>query len=422
MLDIKFIRENPDLIKENCKNRLAKVNIDDLLDLDKKTRELESEIESLRAERNSGSKSKPTPEQIEKIRKVGDTILKLEKELAPIRESLDQMLLQVPNLSHPKVKISQDEDECVVLEQNYKPTEFDFRPLDHVELSEKLDLIDFERGTKVAGSKFYFLKNELVLLEIALMNYALETVMKHGFVPIITPDLASREILAKMGYNPRGESTQVYNIENSDLSLIGTAEITMGGFHKDETLEEKELPKKYVALSHCFRTEAGSYSKFSKGIFRVHQFTKVEMFMYVTPDMAESAHNEMLSIEKEIFAGLKIPFRVIDHTSSDLGAPSYRTFDLEAWMPGKPSKDGSLGDWAEITSTSNCTDYQARALSIKYKTSDGKKAFVNTINGTGIAFTRAMIAILENFQQKDGSIKMPEALCKYLPFKEIAKK
>lgn len=419
MLDIKFIRENADLIKENCKNRLAKIDIDSLLLLDKKSRDLESQIEALRAERNLGSKTKPTPEQIEKIRKVGDTILKLEKELAPLREELDQILLQVPNLSHPKVKISQDEDECVVLEQKYKPTEFAFTPLDHVELAEKLDLIDFERGTKVAGSKFYFLKNELVLLELALMNYTFETVMKHGFTPIITPDLASREILARMGYNPRGESTQVYNIENSDLSLVGTSEITMGGFHKDETFEEKELSKKYVALSHCFRTEAGSYSKFSKGIFRVHQFTKIEMFMYVTPEAAESAHEEMLTIEKEIFGGLGIPFRVIDHTSSDLGSPSYRTFDLEAWMPGKPNKDGSLGDWAEITSTSNCTDYQARALSIKYKTSDGKKDFVSTINGTGVAFPRTMIAILENFQQKDGSVKMPEVLHKYLPFKDI---
>ena len=421
MLDIKFIRENSDLIKENCKNRLAKIDIDALLSLDKKSRDLESKIEALRAERNLGSKTKPTPEQIDKIRKVGDTILELEKELAPIRDELEQILLQVPNLSHPKVKISQDEDECVILEQKYNPTEFAFAPLDHVELAEKLDLIDFERGTKVAGSKFYFLKNELVMLELALMNYTFEIVMKHGFTPIITPDLASREILARMGYNPRGESTQVYNIENSDLSLVGTSEITMGGFHKDETLEEKELPKKYVALSHCFRTEAGSYSKFSKGIFRVHQFTKIEMFMYVTPEAAESAHEEMLTIEKEIFGGLGIPFRVIDHTSSDLGAPSYRTFDLEAWMPGKPNKDGSLGDWAEITSTSNCTDYQARALSIKYKTADGKKDFVNTINGTGVAFPRAMIAILENYQQKDGSVKMPEALHKYLPFKEIIK-
>lgn len=422
MLDIKFIRENSELIKENCKNRLSKVDIDRLLELDKKRRESIEKIEELRAKRNTGSKTKPTPEEIENIRKIGDQIQELEKELSPVEEEYDQLLLQVPNLTHPKVKVSTEEDLNVVLEDNFKPTEFKFTPKDHVELAESLDLIDFERGAKVAGAKFYFLKNELAFLELALTHYVLDLVSKHGFIPIITPDFANRDILAKMGYNPRGESTQVYNIENSDLSLIGTSEITMGGYHKDELLDEKSLPRKYVSLSHCYRTEAGSYSKFSKGIFRVHQFAKVEMFMYTTPESAEKSHEEMLAIEKEIFEGLKIPFRVVDHSTADLGAPSYRTFDLEAWMPGKPNKDGSMGDWAEITSTSNCTDYQSRALSIKYKDENNKKEYVSTINGTGVAVPRAIIAIMENFQQEDGSIKIPEALHKYLTFTEIKPK
>jgi len=218
-----------------------------------------------------------------------------------------------------------------------------------------------------------------------------------------------------MGYNPRGESTQIYNIENSDLSLIGTSEITMGGFHMDEIFSEEELPKKYVAVSHCFRTEAGSYSKFSKGIFRVHQFTKIEMFQYTLPDKSEAAHKELLEIEKEIFKGLEIPFRVIDHCTADLGAPSYRTYDLEAWLPTRPNKDGGKGDWSEITSTSNCTDYQSRGLNIKYKNKDGKKEFVHMLNGTGIAIPRAIIAIMENYQQPDGSIAIPEVLRKYFP-------
>ena len=422
MLDIKFIRENVELVKKNSADRLSRVDIDLLLATDKKKRELETKAEELRAKRNSSSKTKPTPEVISEIKKVGDEISKLEKELKPIEEKYLGLMQEVPNLTHPKVKVSADEDENVELESFGKPTKFNFKPKDHVELAESLDLIDFERGTKVSGAKFYFLKNELVLLEMALARYAFDVAMKHKFIPLATPDLAKREILSDMGYSPRGESTQIYNIENSDLSLIGTAEITIGGYHKDETFERKELPKKYVAISHCFRTEAGSYSKFSKGIFRVHQFTKVEMFQYTLPEESEKAHNEVLQIEKEIFKGLEIPFRVIDHCTADLGAPSYRTFDLEAWMPGKPNKNDEMGDWAEITSTSNCTDYQSRALNIKYKNEDTSKEFVHMINGTAIAMPRPIIAILENFQQKDGSIKIPRILHKYLPFKVILKK
>jgi len=253
------------------------------------------------------------------------------------------------------------------LETFKEPTKFDFEPKDHVQLAEALDLIDFAKATEVSGAKFYYLKNELALLEFALIQYALETLYRKGYTPITTPDLAKQEVLKAMGYNPRGESTQIYNIENSDLSLIGTAEITMGGYHMGEVLSEAELPKKYAAVSHCFRTEAGSYSKFSKGIYRVHQFTKIEMFQYVKPENSEATHKELLEIEKEIFKGLDIPFRVVDHCTADLGAPSIRTFDLEAWMPGKPNKEGKMGDWGEITSTSNCTDYQARNLNIKYK-------------------------------------------------------
>jgi seryl-tRNA synthetase len=221
-------------------------------------------------------------------------------------------------------------------------------------------------------------------------------------------------VLEGLGFNPRGESTNIYNIENSDLCMIGTAEITMGGYHQDEILEESELPKKYAAVSHCFRTEAGSYSRFSKGIFRVHQFTKIEMFQYVKPEEAEKAHYELLEIQKEVFKRLGLPFQVIDHCTADLGSPSYRTFDLEAWMPGKPAADGSQGAWAEVTSTSNCTDYQSRALNIKYRKADGDKELVYTLNGTAIAITRCMIAIMENYQQADGSIVIPEALTPFL--------
>lgn len=415
MLDIKIIRENQELIKINSKNRLASVDIDALLSLDVEVRNLITEIEGARAKRNQASKVKPTPEMITEMKLLGESLKIKEEELLKKQAELNGMLLSVPNFTHPEVRVSDNEDDNPILETSGAPTKFKFIPKDHVELAAALDLIDFDRATKVSGAKFYYLKNELAVMEYALIQYALNILIKRGFTPFITPDLAKREVLEGMGFNPRGESTQVYNIENSDLCLIGTAEITMGGYHKDEIFEEADLPKKYVAVSHCFRTEAGSYSKFSKGIFRVHQFTKIEMFQYVKPGDAEPAHQELLGIEKEIFKGLGIPFQVIDHCTADLGAPSIRTYDLEAWMPGKPAADGGQGAWAEVTSTSNCTDYQSRAMNTKYKKADGEKELVYTLNGTAIATTRCLIAIMENYQNADGSIDIPKALIAYMP-------
>lgn len=423
MLDIKFIRENADLIKKNCENRLAKVDVGQLLKIDEERRKLEAEIDKLRARRNAVSKTKPTAEEISEMKKLGEIIKSLEEKHNLIHAQYKKLLFQIPNLTHPEVKVSDNEDDNPILKTYGKPAKFKFAPLDHVELAEKNDLIDFERAIKVSAAKFYYLKNQAALLEFALIQYALEIAIKRGFTPFITPDLAKQEVLEGLGFNPRGEATQIYNIENTDLSLIGTAEITMGGYHMNEVIDEKDLPKKYIAVSHCFRTEAGSYSKFSKGIFRVHQFTKVEMFQYVLPKNSEAAHKEMLSIEVEIFKGLGLPFRVIDHSTADLGGPSYRTYDLEAWLPGKPNKNGAAGDWAEITSTSNCTDYQARGLNIKYKDKAGEKHFLHMLNGTAIAISRALIAIMENYQKADGSIEIPKVLRKYLPGKaKIIKK
>jgi seryl-tRNA synthetase len=421
MLDIKFIRENADLIKVNCKNRLVNVDVDSLLALDRERRETETKLDDLRAERNKVSKVKPTPELIEQMKKVGAEIGRLEEALQAIEPGYRELLLAVPNLTHPDVAVSDNEDDNPVVEIYLEPTKFDFTPLDHVELSEKLDLIDFERATKVTGAKFYYLKNELALLEFALVQYALSVLVKRGFTPFTTPDLAKREVLEGLGFNPRGESTQVYNIAETDLCLIGTAEITMGGYHMNEILESAELPKKYVAVSHCFRTEAGAYSKFSKGTFRVHQFTKIEMFAYCRPEESDQLHAELLGIEKEIWQGLGIPFRVVDHCTADLGGPSIRTYDLEAWMPGKPNKEGGMGDWAEVTSTSNCTDYQARGLNIKFKDEAGKKNFVHMLNGTAIANSRALIAILENYQRADGTVAIPKVLQKYFDGQELIK-
>jgi seryl-tRNA synthetase len=414
MLDIKLIRENPDLVKQNCKNRKAVCDIDALLELDLRRREILQRAETLQAMVNEKSKTKPDQETMEQVKGWNEEIKKLEVELADVDPKMKELWLKVPNMTHPDVRVSDDENDNPVVEQIGEATIFSFQPKDHVALAEDLDLIDFDRATKVSGAKFYYFKNELALMEFALIQYALEIAIKHGFTPFSTPDLAKREVLEGLGFNPRGESTQVYNIEDSDLCLIGTAEITMGGYHMEEILDEKDLPKKYIAVSHCFRTEAGSYSKFSKGTFRVHQFTKVEMFQYTLPAESEKAHQEILSIEKEIFQGLEIPFRIVDHCTADLGAPSIRTFDLEAWMPGKANKNDGAGDWGEITSTSNCTDYQSRGLNIKFKNKEGKKEFVYMLNGTAVAVSRAIIAILENNQQEDGSVLIPEALQKYM--------
>ena len=430
MLDIKFIRENQDAVRKNCENRGVKCDIDALLLLDEKRKNALQYVEELQAEKNKlndliqSSEAEERKKLIEQGKATNTKTDEAKKELEEVSAKYKELLLQVPNMTHPDVVVSKNEDDNPVLEIIKEPAKFDFEPLDHVQIAENLDLIDFERATKVSGAKFYYLKNELVFLEQALINYVLNIALKHGFVPFTTPDLAKKEVLEGLGFNPRGQETQIYNIENTDLSLIGTAEITMGGYHMNEIIDEKDLPKKYIAVSHCYRTEAGAYSKFSKGIFRVHQFAKAEMFQYVVPEKSKEAHQEILEIEKEIFKGLDIPFRIIDHCTADLGGPSIRTFDLEAWMPGKPNKNGAMGDWAEITSTSNCTDYQSRGLNIKYKKENGEKKYLHMLNGTAVAIPRAIVAILENYQQADGSVKIPEILKKYMPegMKIIAKK
>ncbi len=408
MIDIKYIREHTDEVKKNCEIRKVTIDIDELLRVDTERRELLQKIEVLRKERNDNSKTKgkPSDEMITRMKEVGEEIKTLEAAAAPLEESFHTLLMQVPNFTHPDTPIGGEDDFRVVAE-HLKPAEFSFTPKDHEELMLQRDWIDFERGAKVAGSKFYFAKQELVRLNQALISYGIDIATAHGFELIEAPDLAKKEVLESAGFNPRGEETQIYSVENTDLSLIGTAEISVLGFHADEILDLSEGPKKYVALSHCFRTEAGAYGRTSKGLYRVHQFTKLEMFIFCKPEDSEAMHEKLLSIEKEICDGLEIPYRVIDIASGDLGGPAYRKFDIEAWMVMK-------NDYGEVTSTSNCTDYQARRAGIKYRTSDGKSEFVHTLNGTAIVTSRFPIALIENHQQQDGSVKIPQALQKYL--------
>jgi seryl-tRNA synthetase len=419
MLDIKFIRENKELVEKNAQDRGVKVDITELLEFDEKRRRLIAQIDELRSARKAGSKGKPSNEDIEKMRKVGDQISKLETELVQIESEYKELLMKVPNLTHPETPIG-GEDDFKVVYTNWEPKQFDFVPKDHEQLMLDLDLIDFERGAKVATSKFYFAKNDLVRLNQALINYGMDVVVKHGYTLMETPDVARNEILQGIGFNPRGEETQVYSIENTDLSLIGTAEITVGGYHSDEVLDLSNGPIKYAALSHCYRTEAGAYGRTSKGLYRVHQFAKLEMFVYCTPEESEKMHQELLAIEQEIANGLELPYRVVDIASGDLGGPAYRKYDIEAYMTMK-GDDKQQGDYGEITSASNCTDYQARRLNIKHRKQDGAHEFVHTLNGTAVVLSRFPIALLENHQQSDGSIKIPKVLQPYFGKQTIEK-
>jgi seryl-tRNA synthetase len=271
--------------------------------------------------------------------------------------------------------------------------------------------MDFEAGAKVTCHGIYFLKNDAVLLELALQRYALELLIPEGFTPTITPDLARNEILQGIGFTPRGPETQIYSVADSDLSLVATAEITLGGLLADVILEEEQLPLKYCGISHCYRTEAGAHGRATRGLYRVHQFTKVEMFAFTRPEESDAMLEYLCGLECRLFDGLGIPYRVIDTASGDLGGPAYRKYDLEAWMPGR----GEAGEFGEVTSTSNCTDYQARRLGIRYRHKGEKGThFVHTLNGTAVAVSRALIAILENYQQPDGSVLIPEPLRRWL--------
>jgi seryl-tRNA synthetase len=417
MLDAAYIRDNLAAVKSNCVNRKVTVDVDRVVALDDERKRLAQQTQHVQQRQNELSKLIPKekePARKQELIAEGKTLREqagnLEKQYKQARDDLHAALLLIPNMSHPDAPVGTTDADNKVIAKSGQATRFDFAPKDHVALAEALDLVDFEAGAAVAGQKFYFLKNEAVLLELALVQYAMQTLLKEGYTPVITPDLARAEVLEGIGFLPRDpnpETRQVYAIADSDLCLIATAEITLGGMHRDKVFDELELPRKYVGLSHCFRTEAGAPGRDTRGLYRVHQFTKVEMFSFCTPDQSEALHRELLRIEEGIFHGLELPYHVIDTCTGDLGGPAYRKYDLEAWMPGR----GEGGAYGEVTSTSNCTDFQARRLNVRYRV-QGEKGlrFVHTLNGTAVAVTRAIVAILENFQQADGSIMVPQVL------------
>jgi seryl-tRNA synthetase len=430
MLDYKFIAENLHAVTANIADRFMKADAQEVARLYAKRTELTTHLQSLQQKRNVNAdamKGKLEQQErstlIEEGKKLKEEIAGAESELAEVEKKLLTEARKIPNMAHPDAPVGREDKDNLEVKKVGAVPKFDFEPADHVKLGQDLDIIDFDSATKVSGTKFYYLKNEGVFLELGLVRYALDILQKKGFTPFITPDVAREEILEGIGFNPRGAESNVYTLEGEDTCLVGTAEITLGGYYSNTILPKEKLPLRMAGLSHCFRREAGAAGQFSKGLYRVHQFTKVEMFVYCLPEESERFHEELRLIEEEIFENLNIPFRVVDTCTGDLGAPAYRKWDLEAWMPGRaslPSRNN--GEWGEVTSTSNCTDYQARRLNIRFKDSDGKNKFVHMLNGTAIAVSRAIIAILENFQQADGSVRIPRALVPYVGFEMIKRK
>ena len=415
MLDLNFVLKNKDLVQKNLEIRNVKVDLDQLEQLADRRVNLLKSVEDIRKHLNQMAddiKHLEAQEQkkalIEKGQSLKQTLREQEKALAEVEKLLREELLRIPNLTHPNSPRGNTDEDNVEVKRVGEPQYFSFTPKNHLDLALALDIVDFEGGARTTGSKFYFLKNEGVALQLALIQYALETLSSEGFQLYSTPDLASLDIIEGIGFLPRGQESQIYRVEEENLGLIATAEITLGGLYAGQLINGKDLPLKLGGISHCFRREAGAYGKASKGLYRVHQFTKVEMFVFCLPEDSDKMLDYLVDLEVRIFSGLGLPLRVVDCCSGELGGPAYRKFDLEVWLPGE-------GRWGEVTSASNCTDYQARRLNIKFKDGPASKPqFVHTLNGTALADARTIVAILENFQQSDGSILVPKALQKWL--------
>jgi seryl-tRNA synthetase len=412
MLDIQFIRDNPEKVKKgvSAKQLDAKL-VDKVLELDEKRRVFLGEIESLRARRNEIAKKKPFDRAQGK--KAKEELKEKKPELDKVEKEYKEALWKVPNLPAADVPVGKDESENKVLRKVGKPKKFSFKSKDHLELGEALDIIDVKRAAKVSGTRFGYLKGDGVLLELALVQYALDSLTKEGFTPVIPPVLIKKESMRGMGYLEHGGEEDMYVFEKDGLVLIGTSEHSVVPYFMDETLKAADLPKRFVSFSTCFRREAGSYGKDTKGILRVHQFDKVEMVSFTKPEESDKEHEYLLSLEEKLLQALELPYRVVKMCSGDLGAPAARKYDLEAWMPGQ-------GKYREVTSTSNTTDFQSRRLNIRYQ-DKGKTEYVHTLNGTAFAIGRTIIAILENYQQKDGSVVVPKVLQKWAGKEKITK-
>jgi seryl-tRNA synthetase len=413
MLDIQFIRENAELVQKKSEQKGYKVSVAELLELDVERRSKLTQIEELRSRRNTLTAEtkgqKPSEEQLERGRKLKEEIAAREAELRSVEERYGPLLATIPNVTFDDVPFGGEEDSVEIKVVGDKPT----GAKDHLDYAVGRDWLDFEAGAKVAGTKFYYLKGDLALLENAITQYALHFVLAKGFTYMTVPHMVNARIAMGAGFAPRGDKEgNEYFIEDEDLTLIGTAEAPLTGYHADEILNEAELPKLYVGYSPCYRREAGTYGKHTRGLFRVHQFNKLEMYAFTLPEQSKEMHEQILAIEEELWQSLGVPYHVINIASGDLGAPAAKKYDIEYWS----KVDGT---YRELTSCSNCTDFQARSLNIRVRRRDGSIETLHTLNGTAVSLARSLVVILEHYQNEDGTLTVPEVLRPYLGGREI---
>lgn len=408
MLDIRYIRDNAEHVKTASAQKGYKVDVDTLLEVDDSRRGLKQQIDALRQQRNELSDQmkggKPDPELVEKGKQLKTELAKLEEQLSTTDSQYNELLNSIPNMTQSDVPIG-DEADSVEIKKVGEQTS---GARDHLEFAVARDWVDFERGAKVAGAKFYYLKGDLALLENAITQFALDFILKKGFTFMSVPHMVSSRVLTGTGFAPRtSEQSDEYAIEGEDLSLIATAEIPLTGYHADEIIDEERLPLLYAGLSPCYRKEAGTYGKHTRGLFRVHQFNKLEMYAYTLPEKSVEMHERILAIEEELWQAIGIPYHVINIASGDLGAPAAKKYDIEYWSPVD-------GIYRELTSCSNCTDYQTRNLNIRVRREDGRVEMAHSLNGTAVSLARSLVAVIEHYQMPDGRLKVPDALKPYL--------
>ena len=413
MLDIRYIRENADRVQESAKNKgYNDVSIARLLDTDEQRRQLQQQVDELRTQRNEIASQmnggKPAPELIEQGRALKEELAKLESDLRDVEADFQAQMDAVPNITLDDVPLGGESDSVEVKEWGDKRQSAE----DHLDFATGRDWLDFERGAKVAGTKFYYIKGDLMLLENAIYQYALNLLISKGFTPMTVPHMVSGRVARGSGFAPKShKESNEYFIDGEDTMLIGTAEAPLTGFHADEIIDEKDLPLLYAGYSPCYRKEAGAAGKFSRGLFRVHQFNKLEMYIFCTPEQSVQMHEKILSIEEEIWQNLGVPYHVVNIAAGDLGAPAAKKYDIEYWSPVD-------NQYRELTSCSNCTDFQARNLNIRVRRSDGSLQVLHTLNGTAVSLARSLVAIIENYQTDDGKLRVPEVLRPYLGNRE----
>ena len=413
MLDIRYIRENADRVQESAKNKgYNDVSIARLLDTDEQRRQLQQQVDELRTQRNEIASQmkggKPAPELVEKGRSLKGKIAELESELHDVDADFQAQMDAVPNVTLEDVPLGGEEDSVEVKVWGDRRQSAE----DHLEFATQRGWLDFERGAKVAGTKFYYIKGDLMLLENAVYQYALNLLISKGFMPMTVPHMVSGRVARGSGFAPKSDKeSNEYFIDGEDVMLIGTAEAPLTGFHADEIIDEKDLPLLYAGYSPCYRKEAGAAGKFSRGLFRVHQFNKLEMYIFCTPEQSVQMHEKILSIEEEIWQNLGVPYHVVNIAAGDLGAPAAKKYDIEYWSPVD-------NQYRELTSCSNCTDFQARNLNIRVRRSDGSLQVLHTLNGTAVSLARSLVAIIENYQTDDGKLRVPEVLRSYLGNRE----